>query len=72
VIAVQQGDEVSVHVITDTPIEVHLHGYDIEQTATPAKAASIHFAARASGRFPIEIHVAGRQRVIGYLEVHPR
>jgi heme/copper-type cytochrome/quinol oxidase subunit 2 len=70
---VQQGDDVTIHVTTtDAPIEVHLHGYDIEQTATPAMAASMHFIARASGRFPIEIHRQGKQRVIGYLEVHPR
>ena len=70
--AVEQGDEVTLRITADQPIEIHLHGYDIEQAASPGQGASMHFTARSTGRFPIEIHGPGKERVIGYLEVHPR
>ena len=72
VMVVQQGDEVTLKVTTELPVEVHVHGYEIEEAAAPGKPASVHFRAHATGRFPVEIHLKGGHRVIGYLEVHPR
>jgi hypothetical protein len=72
VITVQQGDDVTLHLTADRPIEIHLHGYDIEETVLPGKAVAMRFTARATGRFPIEIHGRGTARVVAYLEVHPR
>jgi len=71
---VPQGDEVTLRWTTDAPLTIHLHGYDIEKTLWPDRPASMHFTARAAGRFPIEIHPQGRgrERTLGYLEVHPR
>jgi FtsP/CotA-like multicopper oxidase with cupredoxin domain len=73
-IAVSQGDEVTLRVTSDKPVELHLHGYDIEEKLSPGVTALLHFTARATGRFPIELHGdrRGDGKVIGYLEVRPR
>jgi hypothetical protein len=73
-LTVRQGDEVTLRWTTDAPLTIHLHGYDIEKTLFPDRPAAMHFSARAAGRFPIEIHPQGRgrERTLGYLEVHPR
>ncbi|MFI5281272.1 MAG: hypothetical protein ACHQU1_12320 [Gemmatimonadales bacterium] len=74
VIRVQQGDEVTLRWTTDAPLTIHLHGYDIEKALSPDRPVSMQLRARAAGRFPIEIHPQGhgRERTLGYLEVHPR
>jgi hypothetical protein len=74
VIRVRQGDDVTLRWTTDAALTIHLHGYDIEQKLSPGPPISVRFTARASGRFPIEIHThsSGRDRTLGYLEVHPR
>jgi hypothetical protein len=73
-VAVGQGDELTLRLTSDKPIEVHLHGYDIEEKLSAGIAASVRFTARAAGRFPIEVHGGrpGDGKVIGYLEVRPR
>jgi hypothetical protein len=73
-VTVRQGDDVTLRWATDQALTIHLHGYDLEQKLTPGTLASMRFAARATGRFAIEIHAhgSGKERVIGYLEVHPR
>jgi hypothetical protein len=55
-------------------VTIHLHGYDIETALTPDAPATVRFSARATGRFPIEIHgtTRGPEVTLGYLEVHPR
>jgi hypothetical protein len=73
VITVRQGDDVTLAWTTDRPVTLHLHGYDLETKATPGTPVSMRFVARATGRFPIEMHGAqGAHTVVGYLEVHPR
>ncbi len=72
VFAVEQGDDVAVRIESESAIDVHLHGYDIAGTASKTKPATIRFAARASGRFPIEVHRKDGHRVVGYVEVRPR
>lgn len=73
VVRVQQGDEVTLRWTTDRPLTLHLHGYDIEEKLAPGPPLSMRFTARATGRFPIEIHgPRGEERTVGYLEVHPR
>ena len=76
VVRVDQGDEVEIRWSSDEGATVHLHGYDIE-TVVPAEGeAAMRFAARATGRFPIEAHGIGGDRrlekTLLYLEVHPR
>lgn len=75
VVRVRQGDEVTLSWTTDKALVIHLHGYDIEMSLSPAAPALMRFTARASGRFPIEIHAHGRSdhhRVLAHVEVHPR
>jgi len=74
VVRVRQGDDVTLRWTTDKALTIHLHGYDIEVPLKPAAAVSMRFTARASGRFPVEIHSHGRgeHRVLAHVEVHPR
>jgi FtsP/CotA-like multicopper oxidase with cupredoxin domain len=74
VVRVRQGDDVTLRWTTDKALTVHLHGYDVETRLSPAAPVAMRFTARASGRFPIEIHAHGRggHRVLAHVEVHPR
>jgi hypothetical protein len=74
VLTVHQNDQVVVRVSSDKPVQVHLHGYDIERDVAPNLVTSLSFTATATGRFPIEIHSRGplKQRPLAYLEVRPR
>jgi hypothetical protein len=53
---VKQGDIVKLRWSSDRPMTLHLHGYDIEQKVHPQAVAEMSFAARASGRFPVQEH----------------
>jgi len=55
-IRVKQGDVVKLHVTSDRPLVVHLHGYDIEKRVTPGAATELAFTAHATGRFPLHVH----------------
>jgi FtsP/CotA-like multicopper oxidase with cupredoxin domain len=70
---VQQGDDVELRWSSDQPIELHLHGYDIEAKVSPQMPAVMAFKARIPGRFPIEPHglAPGHHRAVVYLEVRP-
>jgi len=78
VIAVKRGDRVEINWRADRHMILHLHGYDIEVAPDPDKPATMTFTARATGRFPIEIHSStaegkgGRHVTLNHLEVHPR
>ena len=65
---------VRIVVSADAPDQVHLHGYDIEKEATPAKPAVIRFKANIEGSFELESHTAeheGKQPLIAHLHVEP-
>lgn len=71
-IRVKQGDDVELRWSSDKPMELHLHGYDIEVKVTPSAPAVMSFKARIPGRFPIEPHGQGQHpRAVMYLEVLP-
>lgn len=55
-ISVTKGAQVTVTVRTDADVVVHVHGYDKEVHATPAKPASVSFTADLVGSFEIETH----------------
>jgi heme/copper-type cytochrome/quinol oxidase subunit 2 len=73
VLAVRQNDKVVIRVSSDKPVQVHLHGYDIESDVVPNVVTSLRLTATATGRFPIEIHSKEplEQRPLAYLEVRP-
>jgi hypothetical protein len=71
-IRVKQGDDVELRWSSDKPMELHLHGYDIEVRVAPAVPAIMSFKAKIPGRFPIERHGQDQgHRAVMYLEVLP-
>lgn len=72
-IRVKQGDDVELRWSSDKPMELHLHGYDIEVNVAPGEPAVMSFKAKIPGRFPIEAHGQdrGHHRAVSYLEVLP-
>ena len=72
-VRVSKGDSVELRWISDRSVELHLHGYDLQVRATPDAPQVMRFEARATGRFPLEIHgSSGRHATLIYVEVHPR
>ncbi len=78
-IRVEQQAAVRLRWTTTTPVELHLHGYDIALTLVPGAVAEMAITARAAGRFPIHVHAAGtaagghhHAAPLAYLEVRPR
>lgn len=55
-IEAERGETVRFQVRTETPQEVHLHGYDISENSTAKDPAEFRFEADETGIFEIEIH----------------
>ena len=55
-ITVTEGDRVLLRISADSPVELHVHGYDIEQGVGPDEPARLSFEADLTGRFEIENH----------------
>ena len=76
-IRVKQNDVVKLEWSTDKPITIHLHGYDIEKAIAPGAVTEMSFAARATGRFTVEPHLATQSGghahgdVLVTIEVYP-
>ena len=72
-VRVVKGDTVELRWTSDRPVELHLHGYDLQVRANPDAPQVMRFEARATGRFPVETHgSSGRHATLIYVEVHPR
>ena len=72
-VRVSKGDTVVLSWTSDRPLELHLHGYDLQVRAMPGVPQALRFEARATGRFPVEIHgSSGKHITLIYVEVHPR
>ena len=69
-ISVDQGDTVTLRVSSDSPMELHIHGYDVEQAVEPGQEARLRFEADLTGRFEIEDHETEKE--LGVLQVRPR
>lgn len=77
---VHKDDLVRLHLTSDTPGEIHLHGYRKEVTVVPGRAAELTFKAHATGRYRIEWHPVGNKthksdhhgQALATLEVRPR
>lgn len=70
VIHAQQGDELILHVLSDSADEVHVHGYNLMLELAPNKLGTLQFTADRSGRFEYELEKTGV--ALGALEVLPR
>jgi hypothetical protein len=71
-IQVEKGDFVRLTVESDTPDEIHLHGYDITRAVTASDPARFSFRAQIEGVFELESHEAehaGADAVIARLVV---
>jgi hypothetical protein len=73
-VTVTSGEQVTVVVSSDTPDEIHLHGYDLTQDTAPGDPARFRFEANIEGSFEIESHTAedaGLEARIANLVVKP-
>jgi FtsP/CotA-like multicopper oxidase with cupredoxin domain len=68
-IEVAEGDRVTLRFTSDAPLELHLHGYDLEAEVAPEEPAELSFEADLTGRFEIEDHDEGE--ALGALLVQP-
>jgi hypothetical protein len=78
---VEKGDALKLHITSDAPGELHLHGYRLSAKLAPGQAAELSFNAYATGRYPFEWHDAGaaaatsthhRGPPLATLEVRPK
>jgi hypothetical protein len=76
-VRVPKGDTVLLRWSSDKRIELHLHGYDVTTAVNPGTPAEMKILARATGRFPVEIHGQGSSsgghghKTLFHLEVYP-
>jgi hypothetical protein len=69
-VTVTEGDRVVLQITSDFPLEVHLHGYDLEREVEPGEPARLSFEADLTGRFEMENHETEKE--LGTLVVEPR
>ena len=55
-----RGERVTMRIASDTAGELHIHGYRQEARLAAGGATELAFVARATGRYRIEWHAAGR------------
>jgi len=67
---VDEGDQVRFRITSDSPMEFHLHGYDLEAQVEPGEPAELAFEATVTGRFEIENEQTREE--LGMLLVQPR
>lgn len=79
VVKISQGDTVALRVNADEPMEVFLHGYDVEARVRPGEASTLQFTANLLGHYPLMIHSLGDEGsgrrveiLLGYVDVLPR
>ena len=69
-IEVERGETARIEITSDTPDEIHVHGYELTKPVGPSKPARFRFKADAEGIFEIEAHDLGHL-VVGTLVVEP-
>jgi hypothetical protein len=65
----RSGRIVRIAVTSDTPEELHLHGYDITRQVAPGEPATMRFRADLEGIFELELH--GNGALVAQVEVRP-
>ena len=68
--SVREGDRVIMSITSDRLVEIHVHGYDLEQVVGPGGPTELSFDASLTGRFPMEDHETEEE--LGVLVVEPR
>jgi hypothetical protein len=51
-----EGDRVLLRITIDSPLKVHVHGYNVEREVDPGEPTELSFEAKLTGRFEIEDH----------------
>ena len=69
-ISVNEDDSVTLRVSSDKPMELHLHGYDVEGEVGQGQKAGVRLKAYPTERFGTEAHEP--ERKLGVLQVRPR
>jgi hypothetical protein len=69
-VSVREGDRVTMSIRSDSRIELHIHGYDLEWEVEPDETTDLSFEADLTGRFPMEDHETESE--LGVLVVEPR
>lgn len=69
-LAVTEGERVTLRVRSDVADELHVHGYDLSAPLPAGEVVALAFIAAKAGRFEVELHKSHRE--IGALEVQPR
>lgn len=69
-VSVSEGDRVTLRLTSDEPVEVHVHGYDLEKEVSPGEPTRLSFEADLTGRFEVEDH--DKESALGVLLVRPR
>lgn len=69
-LAVNQGERVTLRARSDVADELHVHGYDLSAPLPAGEVVALSFVAGKAGRFEVELHKTHRE--IGALEVQPR
>ena len=69
-IIVGGGERVKLRITSDSPLEFHLHGYDLSKEIEPGEPAELTFDATITGRFEMENEQTQEQ--LGTLLVQPR
>ncbi len=64
------GDRARFRITSDSPLEFHLHGYDLEEEVEPGELTELAFDATLTGRFEIEHEQTHEE--LGTLLVQPR
>ncbi len=69
ILAVKQGDTVTIEILSDENDELHLHGYDKAVEIKKEMVSSITFVAHTAGRFVFELEKSKVE--LGFFEVYP-
>jgi hypothetical protein len=76
---VRKDDAVTLEVKADRALVLHIHGLNLELVVGAGASARMSFTARATGRFPVEVHAVGADRrarhhgpPLAFLEVMPK
>lgn len=71
-ITIEEGDLVNLRLTSDSPVEFHIHGYDIYADVEPGETTEFGLDATITGRFAIENHGLDPPELVGQLLVQPR
>lgn len=77
-IPIRQGERVTIHVTSDEPMTVFLHGYDVQVKVKPETSGEMQFTADVAGRFALMIHSLGEngdsrvEILLGLVDVQAR